>query len=59
MSTIETHLSETAWGHIIALHAVVKRAAALLVDVFGPVGMAIMGGALAIIVVECVRWLIT
>jgi hypothetical protein len=59
MSTIETRASETAWRHIIALHTIVKRAAALLVDVFGPMGMAIMGGALAIIVIECVRWLMT
>jgi hypothetical protein len=59
MSTVETRLSETAWRRIIALLAVVERAAALLVDVFGPMGMAMRGGALVVIVVECVRWLMT
>lgn len=39
------------------LQAVVERVAALLVDVFGPMGVAVMGGALVVIVVECVRWL--
>jgi hypothetical protein len=57
MSTIETRLSETAGRHIIVLQAVVERVAALLVDVFGPMGVAVMGGALVVIVVECVRWL--
>jgi hypothetical protein len=59
MSTVETRLSETAWRHIIARLAIIERAADLLVDVFGPIAVAIMGGALAVIVIEYVRWLMT
>ena len=55
MSTADIQrLSETAERHIVALRAVVD----LLVEVLGPVGMAGMGGALVVIVVEWMRWLV-
>jgi hypothetical protein len=46
-------LSETAEGYGAALRAVFD----LLWEVFGPVGLAGVGGALVVILVEWVRWL--
>jgi hypothetical protein len=48
-------LSETAERYIVALRAGVD----LLVDVVGPFGVAVIGGALLVIAFEWVRWLIS
>jgi hypothetical protein len=54
MSSIELRrLSERAERHIVALRAIVD----LLWEVLGPVGLAGVGGALVVILVEWVRWL--
>jgi hypothetical protein len=54
MSSIELQrLSERAERHIVALRAIVD----LLWEVLGPVGLAGVGGALMVILVEWVRWL--
>jgi hypothetical protein len=65
MTTLDVQrLSETAKRPIIALRAVVDRLAValhagreLLVEVLGPVGLAVIGGALVVILVEWIRWL--
>jgi hypothetical protein len=54
MTSIELQrLSERAERHIVALRAIVD----LLWEVLGPVGLAGVGGALVVILVEWVRWL--
>jgi hypothetical protein len=57
VSIVEIHrLSETATRYIAS---VLRAAVDLLVDVFGPLGAAVLGGALLVIAFEWVRWLIS
>jgi hypothetical protein len=57
VSIVEIHrLSETATRYIASA---LRAAVDLLVDVFGPLGAAVLGGALLVIAFEWVRWLIS